>query len=133
MAAELLGPRRREGLRAILSLASELQPLREGRAAQAEPEQFELVSKLHGPFLLRYARMVDWPDKNLERDLHGFPLVGNLPPAVYSSQPPKREQKMDAVDEEELWRDMQVVKWAGAGPLEAPALRRRKTQRQRRL
>ena len=98
---------RREGLRRLLKLGADLEPEREAWLAQVPAAQRRLVGKLHGPLILKLAELMRWPDARLAGDLHGFPLVGVLPAAVYSSQTPTKQQPVVDVgqlrDDKQLW------------------------------
>ena len=45
-----------------------------------------LLEPLHGPLFLWAMRILEWKDVELAEDLYGFPLVGLLPKAYYSSR-----------------------------------------------
>jgi len=103
---EALDELRRTRLGALLKVAADLEPERAAWTVRADVLQQKLAARIHGPLIIHFAKSVGWPDRELEQDLHGFPLVGRLPPAGYASQPTKGKARCG--DDVKLLEDLQV-------------------------
>ena len=77
---------RRIVLRWLMKVAGDLQGDRPAWLRHAPSHLHTLLEPLHGPLFLWAMRILEWKDVELAEDLYGFPLVGLLPKAYYSSR-----------------------------------------------
>ena len=96
---------------ALVKVAADLEPERAVWTARADVSQQKLAARSHGLLIMHLTNSVGRPDKEFEQDVHGFQLVGRLPPAGYAFQPTKAKARCGDVMK---WlKNLQVLREVG--------------------